>query len=111
MKTTHPVKACVLQCPSQVKREINCETLKCEKDSVVDRSSDKAAGRICARWTGERGLGLVIILVFIKLIVVVVILAHVRNRGLDTRSAVVGVIRTRGHCGICTDVTTRETGG
>lgn len=84
---------------------------KWEKDSVVDRSSDKAAERICARWTGERAMGLVVIIVFIKLIVILVILAHVRNGGLDTRSAVVGVIRTRGHCGICTNVTTRQTGG
>lgn len=40
----------------------------------------------------ERGLGLVLVVVFVKFVIVVIVLAHVRDGGLHPRAAVVGVV-------------------
>lgn len=57
----------------------------------------------------ERGLGLVLVVVFIKFVIIVIVLSHVRDGGLHPRAAVVGVVWTGGHRAVCPTVTVRET--
>lgn len=57
----------------------------------------------------NEGWGLVLVVVFVKFVIVLIVLAHVRDGGLDPRAAVVGVVRTRGHRAVCPTVTVRET--
>lgn len=63
----------------RVKERVSCRRGK--RMMLVDQSSDMAAGRTCARWTG-----LVLVIVFVKFVIVVIVLAHVRDGGLHPRA-------------------------
>lgn len=106
LHTLHTQKN-ILQRPLQRERERYLEGDKySERERDTQRERARKRDRLLVReaWRGRK---LIFIVVLIE-VVLLVIIPHVRHRGLNTGAAVVRVIRAGGQGTICTTVTTER---